>query len=108
MHRVKREKATLVIHQKLTSPKGLLREISIWRKPKSERYQEGIRYRLVLVDPRSGNVLLLFDNHWPKGHHFHVGDQEKAFKYTSIQDLIRIFRERSEQEEKRYHENEKD
>jgi hypothetical protein len=98
----------LVIHQKLTSPKGLLREVSIWRKPKSARYPEGVRYRLVLVEPRTGNVLLLFDNHWPKGHHVHVGQREENFEFRSIPDLIQEFRERSEQEEKKYHESKKD
>jgi hypothetical protein len=102
-----RKKATLVVHQKLTSSTGLLREISIWRTPKSERYPEGVRYRLVLVDPQSGHVLLLFDNHWPKGNHVHIGKHEYTFEFNSVPDLILAFRLRSEQEEMRYHENEK-
>ena len=104
----KGEKASLVIHRKLTSPKGLLREISIWSTPKSERYQDGVRYRLVLVDPRTGNVLLLFDNHWPKGHHVHVGKREEPFKFKTIPDLIKEFWERSELEEAKFHESKKD
>jgi len=97
---MKTGRAELVIHQKLTSPKGLIRELSVWRLRKSQRYPEGVRYRLVLVDSASGLVHLLYDNHWPKGHHVHVGGREEVYVFTSIAELIREFRARADALEK--------
>ena len=91
-----KEKAELIIHQKLTSSKGLISELSIWKLKASERYPDGIRYRLILVDPASGFVHLLFDNHWPKGHHVHVGEKEEPYHFTSVVNLVQEFREKSD------------
>lgn len=94
-------KADLIIHQKLTSPKGLIRELSVWRVKRTERYPDGVKYRLVLVDSASGLVHLLYDNHWPKGHHVHAGDREELYRFTSVANLIREFRERADTIERR-------
>ena len=63
---------------------------------KSERYPNGVKYRLVLVDPANGVVHLLYDNHWPKGHHVHAGEREEAYEFTSVADLVRDFREKAD------------
>lgn len=89
-------RAELIIHQKLTSPKGLIREVFIWRLKKSERYPNGVKYRLALVDPASGVVHLLYDNHWPKGHHVHAGENEESYTFTSVVNLVRDFREKAD------------
>jgi hypothetical protein len=86
---------------------GLVREVNIWKTPSSDRYPEGVRYRLVLVDPTNGRVLLLFDNHWPKGHHFHLRGREEKFRFTSIPEVIVEFRDKSAEEEDRYYESKK-
>ena len=100
-------RAELIIHQKLTSIKGLIREIFVWRLRKSERYPHGVKYRLALVDPASAKVHLLYDNHWPKGHHVHTGEYEEAYEFTSIASLVRDFREKADSLERSLRENEK-
>jgi hypothetical protein len=100
-------KATLIFHQKLSLPRGFITERKIWKVPSSERYPNGIKYRLVLVDPKSRNVLLLFDNHWPKGPHIHWDDKERSYVFENFEQLIKDFIQESEVEEKRYHENKK-
>ncbi|MBI3535887.1 MAG: hypothetical protein HY072_10435 [Deltaproteobacteria bacterium] len=82
-------KATLIFKEKLTLKHGLLRDGVIWKVPKSPRYPDGIKYRLALVNPFVGTVLILFDNHYPKGHHYHLknGDQ-RPYNFESVAYLV--------------------
>ena len=57
----------LLFKRKLTLRGGLLRDGVIWEIPKSDRYPDGVRYRLALVEGDSGYVIALFDNYYPKG-----------------------------------------
>lgn len=100
-------KTLLLFHLKLSLPKGLITERKIWKVPISERYPFGIKYRLVLVDPKAHCVVLLFDNHWPKGPHIHWDDKERSYEFVSIEQLLKDYIQESEVEEKRYHENKK-
>jgi hypothetical protein len=93
-------KAELIFREKLTSPKGLIREISLWRLKRSERYPDGVKYRLVLVDPRTGEIHLLYDNHWPKGHHVHVRGHERPRPFSTLTHLLQEFRARADEIEK--------
>lgn len=86
-----KDRAELLVHQKLTSPKGLIRELWVWSLRKSERYPDGVKYRLVLVDSASGKIHLLYDNHWPKGHHVHVDGREEPYRFSSVAELVREF-----------------
>jgi hypothetical protein len=57
--------------------------------PVSARYPDGVRYRLALVDPFSGELWVLFDNHFPKGHHRHYRDgREGPYEFRSIEKLV--------------------
>mgnify|MGYP001558690658 CR=1 len=49
----KSKRGILVFREKLTLPSGKLREAVIWKVPRSEKYPDGVRYRLALVDPFS-------------------------------------------------------
>jgi hypothetical protein len=91
----KKQKAELLIHEKLASAKGMVREIKIWKVSDTERYPDGIRYRLVFVNTFSGFVHLLYDNHWPKGHHVHEADTERFYEFRSIGGLLEDFKKRS-------------
>lgn len=63
---------------------------------------------MVLVDPVNGKMLLLIDNHQPKGHHLHLPDgKEVAYEFTTIPALIDDFLERASTLEKEY-ENDED
>jgi hypothetical protein len=82
----------LLLDSKQALNSGLLIEIKIWKVERSNKYPEGIKYRLVLVNPLKKMVLLLFDNHFPKGPHIHNCEgQEVEYHYESMQKLIEDF-----------------
>ena len=101
------DRAQLLAHRKQTSSGGLLQEIKIWKVPVSAKYPDGLKYRLALVDPVTSEVLLLFDNHWPKGHHKHVRGEEKLLEFSTLANLVREFDEQSLKMERHYRENQK-
>jgi len=103
----KKRKAELLVHQKSTSAKGLIREIEIWKVNHIGRYPDGIRYRLVFVNAFTGFVHLLYDNHWPKGHHVHDADSENPYQFRSVIQLIEDFKKRSTEIEGDFNESEK-
>lgn len=104
---MRQEKASLILDKKESTDDGLLIQLKVWRITKSDRYPLGLKYRLVLVDPARHEVLLLFDNHWPKGPHVHWGDQERPYEFFSLEVLLKDFDEESKIEEKRNRENKK-
>jgi len=97
--------AELLFHEKLTLATGLIREIKVWRMPKSPRYPDGVKYRMALVDPTTGDVLILYDNHWPKGHHVHRAEVEEPYEFASVADLMMDFLRESTEAERLYREN---
>jgi hypothetical protein len=99
------EKASVVLHQKLALRSGLLSERKIWRVGSTDRYPLGIKYRLALVNPKAHEVILLYDNHWPKGPHVHWGAKERSYEFVSVETLLKDFIQESEVEERRYYEN---
>jgi hypothetical protein len=75
----------------------------VWSVTVSAKYPDGVKYHLALVNPLSGEVLLLLDNHFPKGHHQHSRDgEESAFVYTGLTDLLTLYYEQEKLEIKRY------
>ena len=97
----------MILHQKLALKSGLISERKIWKLRVSERYTTGIKYRLVLVNPESHDVVLLYDNHWPKGPHIHWDLKERSYQFESVEKLLANFIQESEVEENRYYENKK-
>ena len=89
---MKKSASQLVLDQKLTHKSGCIEELKIWKVQVSTKYPDGIRYRLVFVDPRTKDVMVLFDNHYPKGHHMHLGGVEKNYEFKSPRKLLEDFR----------------
>ncbi|MGB0453829.1 MAG: hypothetical protein ACPGJV_08940 [Bacteriovoracaceae bacterium] len=56
-----------------------------------KRYLDGIKYALLLIEPKSGKKVLM-DNHHPKGHHFHLDDDEFDYNYKNDDTLIEDFK----------------
>jgi hypothetical protein len=84
-----RNNGKLLFKRKLTLKGALLRDGVIWEVPKSDRNPDGIRYRLALVDGNSGQLIALFDNHYPKGHHRHWEDGcETHYSFVSAEKLL--------------------
>jgi hypothetical protein len=65
-------------------------ELKIWKVPDKD-YDRGIKYSLYLVNQRDGKVIVGYDNHKPKGHHFHIEDKESKYEFIDIQRLIDDF-----------------
>ena len=86
-----KNQAKQLTREKFTTNSGLVREVIIWSLPKSEGYPEGIKYRLILVNATTGKVLVLFDNHPPKGHHKHLEEIETDYSFTTLTRLIEDF-----------------
>ena len=87
----KTRKSKLLVREKWTISNGLVREITVWDVPVSKLNPEGIRYRMVLVDSLSGEILVLFDNHSPKGHHMHLAGKESPYNFEGLSKLIADF-----------------
>ena len=94
--------AKLLFRQKQVLRGGLLRDGVIWQVPFNDRYPDGIRYRLALVDIETDRILALFDNHHPKGHHRHWEDgSETPYLFQSTAKLVEDYLDAVRQEEKR-------
>lgn len=100
------KRAELIIKSKLVLYSGHVREIVIWKVPVTKGYPNGVKYRLVLADPIWRKVLLLFDNHSPKGPHIHVGAGEYDYDFRSVSILIEDFLKMESRLEKNYENNE--
>jgi hypothetical protein len=82
-------KALLVFHLKqilphMTREDEALVEISVYKIPQSESYPEGVKYAMFLVLKNSGQVLIGFDNHHPKGPHIHLHDVEHEYDFIDF------------------------
>ena len=84
-------KAKLVYWHKARVQQRFVLEVKIHKVGVSARYPDGVRYGLILVDTVTGKKILM-DNHHPKGHHIHLGDQEIPYDYTSDDRLIEDFK----------------
>ena len=84
-------KATLHLHQKRVFKNGSVLEMKLWEIKKSGSYPDGIRYSLIFVNPKSGKKVLM-DNHNPKGHHYHIDEEEFDYDFKDINQLIEDFK----------------
>ncbi|PIR16651.1 MAG: hypothetical protein COV46_07560 [Deltaproteobacteria bacterium CG11_big_fil_rev_8_21_14_0_20_49_13] len=65
--------------------------MEIYDVSKSARYPEGVKYGLILTEPKTGKQVLM-DNHHPKGPHIHINDQELSYEYIDEKKLIKDFK----------------
>jgi hypothetical protein len=66
-------KAVRVLWHKARLQDRYILEMAIHQVGISAKYPDGIKYGLILVDPKTGKRLLM-DNHHPKGAHIHMDD----------------------------------
>ena len=64
--------------------------IKIWELPSTKRGHQRVRYRLGLISP-SGERVVGYDNHHPKGDHRHYMGREAEYGYKNPEVLIRDF-----------------
>lgn len=65
-------------------------EIKVHELEKSPGYPDGFKYSLIVIDPKTGDKILM-DNHKPKGHHYHLSDKEYNYKFSGIDKLFEDF-----------------
>ena len=83
--------AVLLLREKTTDEDGNLREMVIWRVPRTRQRPAGVRYRLALIRAGEQQPAILYDNHHPKGHHRHVAGTEEPYTFVDVGQLIADF-----------------
>ena len=73
------------------SRKGYIMEVAIYEVPVNAKTSQGYRFRCFLVDPVSGEELVGYDNHWPKGPHRHLRGREEPYVFQTIEQLLYDF-----------------
>ncbi|MBI3541592.1 MAG: hypothetical protein HY073_05600 [Deltaproteobacteria bacterium] len=84
-------KAVLVRHEKFIIRRRYVVEISVHHVQNSDRYKDGLKWGLVCVDRVSGKRVLM-DNHHPKGPHAHIDNNELAYDFKGLDQLVADFR----------------
>ena len=88
--RVVRDKAVLLLHEKVVLADDSIIEIVLWRLPQpTPDRPHGLKYRLYYG--RHGACLVRYDNETGKGDHRHVGGREMQYEFKSVEQLRKDF-----------------
>jgi hypothetical protein len=71
--------------------KGHIMEVKVYKVPASKQNPLGYRFGCFMVDATSGEEIVGYDNHWPKGSHRHFGKKEEPYLFKDIQTLLDDF-----------------
>ncbi len=83
--------AKLIHHSKYLYRDGAIREMILWKLPKSADFEhQGFKYRL-FYGLKDGTPVIRYDNEKGKGDHRHFGDREAAYYFKSVETLIADF-----------------
>ncbi|MBI1779340.1 MAG: hypothetical protein HYR63_28740 [Proteobacteria bacterium] len=83
-------RAELLIRERVVYPDGSLVEMVVWRVPRPVAPSpHGFKYRFAYVVGRKR--LVGYDNERGKGDHRHFMGRERAFTFTSIEELLARF-----------------
>jgi hypothetical protein len=86
----RRRKAVLLMHDEVRDEDGWRVIVKVWKVEVSKTNPDGVDYSLVLLDP-TGERVVGYDNHWPKGPHRYVLGEEKGYDYRGIDTLLEDF-----------------
>jgi len=81
---------TIVWHKAKVHEKYII-ELRILDVGKSKKYPKGFKYSLICIDVKTQNKIL-FDNHYPKGGHIHINNEEIPYTFISNEQLINDFK----------------
>lgn len=83
--------AELIFSSKLIYPDGAIREMVLWKLPKSTPGNpDGLKYRLHYGYP-DGKTEVRYDNEKGKGDHRHIGTKEEPYRFTDVETLVSDF-----------------
>ena len=80
-----------ILHQKRKFQNKYIIEMKVWAFDKNNKYPDGFSYTLIFIDPKS-KFKILMDNHYPKGHHYHIGKDEFPYVFVNIEKLVSDFK----------------
>lgn len=81
-----------ILHRKLIDEAGGTEEMVIWDVPAGVKAPDRIRYRPAYIPKGSRDPAVLYDNHYPKGHHRHIRGHETAYEFAGVEKLLKDFR----------------
>ena len=84
-------KAVRVMRHKETDLDGDLMDIIIWKVPENFHNPDGLRYMMAFIPLGQKSPAVLYDNHYPKGHHKHIRGKEFPHRFENIDQLTRDF-----------------
>jgi hypothetical protein len=92
----RRRSATLLYHSKIqvihgSSEEVAIAELKVWEIQATSYYPEGRKFSVFLVWKESGEVIIGFDNHKPKGPHLHRQGREESYEFKDVNQLIEDF-----------------
>lgn len=84
-------RAIRIDYRKLVRDDGSIIEIKVWRLPAATPERpHGLKYSLFYG--RRGERIVGYDNEAGKGDHRHVRGREYAYRFVSLEQLLRDFR----------------
>jgi hypothetical protein len=78
-------------HRKVQLREDLLLEVVIRAVPGGRGARQGIRYRCYLGNPKTKEVIVLYDIHPGKPDHRHVRGREEPYAFTTPEQLWQDF-----------------
>lgn len=81
----------LIHKSKTVDSAGSIEDCTVWDVPRTMRNPDGIRYRLAYIPGNCRAPAVLYDNHHPKGHHKHIGNEQFAYDFVDVRKLIEDF-----------------
>ena len=85
-------KAVQLVRTRIVYSKTAFAELVLWQVPKPVVGSEhGFKYSLAYVV--AGECVLRYDNEAGKGDHYHFGDQERPYGFTTVEKLIADFQD---------------
>jgi Family of unknown function (DUF6516) len=83
-------KATQLVHTRITYSEAAFAELVLWQVPKPVAgSHHGFKYRLAYVV--RGDCVVRYDNEVGKGDHRHFGGVERAYRFTTPDQLVADF-----------------
>jgi len=70
-------------HRKVQLRDDLLMEVIIREVRGGRHYPQGIRYRCYLGNPKTGEVIVLYDIHPGKPHHRHLRGRQQRYTFST-------------------------
>ena len=89
--------ARLILDRKLLLDDGRIIQIRVWRLPEVDAERpHGLKYSLFFG--RAGERIIGYDNEKGKGDHRHYRSREEPYRFSSLEQLIRVFEKDVERE----------